>query len=244
MNARIHITYVCPEISLQDCREIAGLLQNEFPIIFNTVKSIDHIFPLLSDPRFHTDIISIDVEHLCSNAHAEAYQLIDTLHTLLNCTVARTPAGKAKKRETKILAVVGDDTNLELVRDLNKLVDGFTLRIGKKFSYEDVKNECQRILNGDYSMPDLIADRLRQAKKKTKLSSTPLLTPRQLQIYNLVVDKGASNKAIGRMLNISESTVKLHMTGILKKYKVRTRTQLAVFSKNNSTTLSQSHPTK
>jgi DNA-binding NarL/FixJ family response regulator len=244
MNAQTNITYVCPEMQPQACQEAVIQLQKDLPVTFNTVLSIDHIFPLLSDPQFHTDIISIDIEHLYSYDHADSYQLIETLRTLLNCTVVRPLVGRPKKRNTKILAVIGDDVNIEFVRDLNRLVDGFTIRIGERFSYNDIKIECQRILNGDISMPKQISDKMRLDKKQSRPLNLPFLTARQQQIYNLVVEKGASNKAIGRMLNITESTVKLHMTAILKKYRVRNRTQLAVFAKNKSITLSQSHQTK
>ena len=58
------------------------------------------------------------------------------------------------------------------------------------------------------------------------------LTPRQRQILDIIVTRGVSNKNIARMLHISESTVKLHMSSILKKFGVRNRTQLALFAKS------------
>ena len=59
-----------------------------------------------------------------------------------------------------------------------------------------------------------------------------ILTPRQRQILEIVATRGISNKSIARMLHISESTVKLHMSGILKKFGLRNRTQLALFARN------------
>jgi DNA-binding NarL/FixJ family response regulator len=50
----------------------------------------------------------------------------------------------------------------------------------------------------------------------------------------MVVDRGLSNKNIARTLTISESTVKLHMGHIFKKYGVKSRTQLAVFANSQS----------
>jgi two-component system nitrate/nitrite response regulator NarL len=51
----------------------------------------------------------------------------------------------------------------------------------------------------------------------------------------MVTNRGASNKMIAKTLNISESTVKLHIGTILKKFGVRNRTQLAIFGKNYNT---------
>lgn len=60
------------------------------------------------------------------------------------------------------------------------------------------------------------------------------LTERQQQVKRLLCERGLSNKAIAKQLNISESTVKIHVSAILKRYAVRNRTQLALASKNQS----------
>jgi len=225
------ITYVCAELNPQICQDAVKRLHSELPIRIKIVGSIGEIFPLLSDPKFDTDVISIDIEHLFKNDSADPYQLVETLRTLLNCTVARPPVGKPRKRDTKILAVIGETTNIEFVKELHKLVDGFTMRLGESFTFDDIRKECLKIIEGDFAMPSKISEMLKKDKKAPEKPDNLRLTTRQQQIYNLIVDKGASNKVIGRMLSISESTVKLHMTTILKKYGVRSRTQLAVFNK-------------
>jgi len=59
------------------------------------------------------------------------------------------------------------------------------------------------------------------------------LTERQGQVARLVCHRGLSNKAVANILNISESTVKIHISAILKKYGVKNRTQLVLaYSKN------------
>lgn len=52
------------------------------------------------------------------------------------------------------------------------------------------------------------------------------LTFRQQQIAHLIRDRGLTNKQIAKMLNLSESTVKLHISIVLKKYGIRNRVQL------------------
>lgn len=59
------------------------------------------------------------------------------------------------------------------------------------------------------------------------------LTTRQNQVLKLVCHRGLSNKAIGNILKISESTVKIHISAILKRYGVRNRTQLVLAYNNN-----------
>lgn len=53
------------------------------------------------------------------------------------------------------------------------------------------------------------------------------LSPRELEILQFVTN-GMSNKEIANRLNISQQTVKNHMTAILKKLNVQDRTQAAV----------------
>ncbi|VBB69088.1 two-component response regulator [invertebrate metagenome] len=61
------------------------------------------------------------------------------------------------------------------------------------------------------------------------IRSTPhvLLTSRQREVLTLV-GEGKSNKEIARLLDLSEGTVKLHVTAILKALKVNNRTRAVV----------------
>jgi len=52
------------------------------------------------------------------------------------------------------------------------------------------------------------------------------ITPRQLEILDLVA-KGLRNKEIAELLEISLSTVKVHMAAVLKALKVANRTEAA-----------------
>ena len=52
------------------------------------------------------------------------------------------------------------------------------------------------------------------------------LTDRQIEVLRLI-ERGMSNKEIGLALNLSEKTVKVHVTGIFRALNVVTRTQAA-----------------
>lgn len=60
-----------------------------------------------------------------------------------------------------------------------------------------------------------------------------VLTSRQHEVLVLLCHRGIGNKAIANVLNISESTVKIHVSAILKKYGVRNRTQLVLAVNND-----------
>jgi DNA-binding NarL/FixJ family response regulator len=52
-----------------------------------------------------------------------------------------------------------------------------------------------------------------------------LLTPREKQVFDGVV-AGKANKEIAAQLNVSERTVKAHVTSLLRKFKVKARTEI------------------
>jgi two-component system nitrate/nitrite response regulator NarL len=61
----------------------------------------------------------------------------------------------------------------------------------------------------------------------------PQLSEREIDVLRgLMV--GASNKAIARVLKITEATVKVHLRAVLRKIRVNNRTQAAIWATNNS----------
>lgn len=60
------------------------------------------------------------------------------------------------------------------------------------------------------------------------------LTKREQQVLEWV-QRGASNKEIGKRLGVSDATIKAHMTKILKKHCLRNRSQLAVYTTQGKT---------
>lgn len=53
------------------------------------------------------------------------------------------------------------------------------------------------------------------------------VTKREKQVCKLLL-KGMSNLRISKEMDIKEKTVKVYMTNILKKFKVKSRLQLAI----------------
>jgi|HubBroStandDraft_6_1064221.scaffolds.fasta_scaffold77989_4 two-component system nitrate/nitrite response regulator NarL len=64
------------------------------------------------------------------------------------------------------------------------------------------------------------------------LRNHPGLSEREAQILDSLV-KGQSNKVIARACDISEATVKVHMKAILRKIRVKNRTQAAIWAMAN-----------
>jgi two-component system nitrate/nitrite response regulator NarL len=67
---------------------------------------------------------------------------------------------------------------------------------------------------------------------KTEDALTPQLSPREKSILRCLIE-GDSNKSIARKIDIAEATVKVHVKAILRKIRVRNRTQAAIWGVNN-----------
>ena len=67
---------------------------------------------------------------------------------------------------------------------------------------------------------------------KASSSNLPHLTPRERQILCILV-QGRSNKEIGNTLDLSEKTIKHHLTNILQKLRVRNRVEAALIMSNH-----------
>ena len=214
------------------CSDIAAKLSLKLSIDPIVLISLDNLFRVLFNSNFHADLIILDIEHLYSFPGVGALDVIMALNTLINCS------GCAKEDSPKIPVGVGVDlkTDVKLIREV--LSSGYITGIypvGDEFTIDEKIEAVTDLFDGKTHIPQKIR-KLMNEKKVTKKLQTQTndinLTHRQQQIVDLIVNKGASNKLIARMLNISESTVKLHMTQILKKHGLTNRTQLALFSKS------------
>jgi two-component system nitrate/nitrite response regulator NarL len=63
-------------------------------------------------------------------------------------------------------------------------------------------------------------------------SDVDRLSPREREILSLLTE-GHSNKAIARILGITEATVKVHLKSLVRKIRVENRTQAAIWALSN-----------
>jgi two-component system, NarL family, nitrate/nitrite response regulator NarL len=73
------------------------------------------------------------------------------------------------------------------------------------------------------------ADRILRFEKQRTSASPALLSTREQEILTCI-SRGMSNKLIAREWNISESTVKVHVKAILRKIRVKNRTEAALWA--------------
>jgi len=107
----------------------------------------------------------------------------------------------------------------------------------KGVSGRDLADIVRSVHRGqNYVTPVLAASLLQDADRRgTRAPPDPLesLTQREREILQ-ELSKGASNKAIANTLNVSEKTVKHHMTNILQKLQVHNRVEAAILAQKAS----------
>ena len=143
---------------------------------------------------------------------------------------------KKRNYDFKVLILTVHNELDYLIKAVDIGVDGYILKDSES---AELKRAIQSVISGDnYIQASLIpALNNRLANRDIDKDKIDTLTGRELEVL-IGVANGMINKEIATNLNISERTVKNHVSNIFKKIDVSDRTQAAVFAiKNNIITL-------
>ena len=100
--------------------------------------------------------------------------------------------------------------------------------IPKSSPLETIQQAVRQVLDGDVWWPPQALEAANvSAEAKAASAGLASLTPQQFRVLTMVCD-GLLNKQIAFELNVSEATIKAHVTAIFRKLGVRTRTQAAL----------------
>ncbi len=100
--------------------------------------------------------------------------------------------------------------------------------IPKSASAEQMQQAVRAVLDGELAVPEdvsLEVDGDDEAGDTARLLST--LTPQQMRVL-MMLREGLLNKQIAWKLGVSEATIKAHVSAILQKLKVESRTQAVI----------------
>ena len=139
---------------------------------------------------------------------------------------------KAQDSPVKVLILTVHNELEYLMEAVEIGVDSYILKDSES---SELKKAIQAVLEGEnYIQPSLIPALNNQlVNRDIEKDKINLLTNRELEVL-IQVANGMFNKEIATNLNISERTVKNHISNIFKKIDVSDRTQAAVFAiKNN-----------
>ncbi len=140
---------------------------------------------------------------------------------------------REKKKDMKVLILTIHNEVEYLVRAVEIGVDGYVL---KDSDSSVLKKAIFCLYRGEtFIQPELTPMLKERMAERNALSSSfdDSLTRREIEVLKLLAE-GLFNKEIAYTLDISEKTVKNHVSNIFKKINVSDRTQAAVYAiKNN-----------
>lgn len=135
--------------------------------------------------------------------------------------------------ETQVVMLTVSEDAEDLLDTLRAGARGYLLKnIDTEFLLESIR----RAAHGESVMSPQIAHKLADSLRAPPKDNVAVvdanpakLSPREREII-VMLARGASNKDIARVLNLSESTIKIHVQGILRKLNIAKRVQAAVYA--------------
>ena len=139
---------------------------------------------------------------------------------------------KSRRSKLKVLVLTVHNETEYLMKAVDIGVNGYVLKDSES---AELKKAIFTVADGEtYIQPSLVpalnAKMIETNKDAEKIKS---LTKRELDVLKLLA-VGMFNKEVGKRLEISERTVKNHVSNIFKKLGVTDRTQAAVFAIRNN----------
>ncbi|WLV41112.1 two-component system response regulator NarL [Morganella morganii] len=120
----------------------------------------------------------------------------------------------------------------DLITALRRGADGYLL---KDMEPEELLVALRQAAVGKMVVSPALTEVLAGALREVRSDDEPdinSLTPRERDILKLIA-QGQPNKMIARKLDITESTVKVHVKNLMKKMKVKSRVEAAVWVLQN-----------
>lgn len=230
-HVKTNFTYLLPSIPCMIAQQVLLGFCEELRI---TMDRCEHWMQLLSKlqlPNYRTHVVIIDLAVLTSQPRSSIMDMINCVHTVRRSV--------AKHADVKLYVAVAADADLSVVRQVLKMpgVHGLCPMLTQGFDTHDVKLAIQHMCLQQTHIPHHIQKRLHDSKQAPHKKTTHTkLTRRQTEILSLLTVHAASNKVIANRLKISEGSVKAHVTNLLRKFGLRSRTELAVHNPKVATT--------
>ena len=191
---------------------ISKLLENDNVEIVSEASSGEECLEKLDKVKPHVLIIDINLPD------RDGFQVVEEI--------------RRKYNSLKIIVLTNESRVNIIKRAMELGVKGF---LTKECTTFELKKAIYRVCNDENYIQSNLTSRindksLTRTADKNKINS---LTNRELEVL-IQIANGMFNKEIAILLNISERTVKNHVSNIFKKIGVSDRTQAAVFAiKNN-----------
>ena len=125
-----------------------------------------------------------------------------------------------------VIVVSGSEEIHVMKRAMDYGASGF---IPKSAPLETIAEAISQVLQGEEWLPEDIGDSMDELPEEDYNFAAAIasLTPQQFRVLTMLTE-GLLNKQIAYELNVSEATIKAHVTAILRKLGVHSRTQAVI----------------
>lgn len=138
----------------------------------------------------------------------------------------------AARPEVRIVMLTVAENEDSLMAALRAGAHGYVL---KGVAAIELRTIVRRVASGEaYVTPVLASKMLAELSRPRDPDSLSELTKREIEVLELL-SRGLTNREIGEQLHLAEKTVKHHMSSILQKLHVRSRTEAAVIALRHGT---------
>jgi len=132
---------------------------------------------------------------------------------------------RAQYPSVPIVVVSANDEPAVIRRCMDFGASGF---IPKTLGVEAMRDAIASVLKGGvWTPPDVNLDAVTDVETTAVLARLATLTPQQVRVL-MMLSEGLLNKQIAYELSVSEATVKAHVSAILQKLGVESRTQAVI----------------
>jgi DNA-binding NarL/FixJ family response regulator len=132
---------------------------------------------------------------------------------------------RAQYPSVPVIVVSANDDPAAIRRCMEFGASGF---IPKTLGVEAMRTAISRILGGGvWTPPDVDLSAGSEAETAALIARMATLTPQQVRVL-MMLSEGLLNKQIAYQLGVSEATVKAHVSAILQKLGVESRTQAVI----------------
>lgn len=132
---------------------------------------------------------------------------------------------RAQYPSVPVIVVSANDDPAAIRRCIEFGASGF---IPKTLGVDDMRKAIDSILKGGiWTPPDVDLDSGSDAETAELMGRLATLTPQQVRVL-MMLSEGLLNKQIAYQLGVSEATVKAHVSAILQKLGVESRTQAVI----------------
>ncbi len=132
---------------------------------------------------------------------------------------------QALQQSLPVAVVSATDDAVTVNRAIELGASGF---ISKSSTLEDIRTAIRSVLDGDVHIPaGAVLGQDSDPEVAEMISSIRALTPQQARVLGMLAE-GLLNKQIAYELGVSEATVKAHVSAVLQKLGVDSRTQAVI----------------